>query len=61
MKLNEGTPWTKAELVDLRKLHKDHSAAYLARRFGRSTGAIRKKASRMGLKKSAKYMRSLGK
>jgi DNA-directed RNA polymerase specialized sigma24 family protein len=52
--------WSKAEVNTLRKLFSNHATAEIAARLGRPTEAVKKKASRMGLRKSKKYMKSLG-
>lgn len=52
--------WSKAEVNTLRKLFPNHATAEIAARLGRPTEAVKKKASRMGLRKSKKYMKSLG-
>jgi hypothetical protein len=52
--------WTKGEVSLLRKLFPSNPTAKIAARLGRPTDAVKKKASRMGLRKSKKYMKSLG-
>lgn len=52
--------WTKADLALLRKLFGNNPTAAIAKKLGRPTDAVKKKASRMGLRKSKKYMKSLG-
>lgn len=52
--------WTKSEVALLRKLFSNNPTAKIAKRLGRPTDAVKKKASRMGLRKSKKYMKSLG-
>jgi DNA-directed RNA polymerase specialized sigma24 family protein len=52
--------WSKSEVALLRKLFPNNSTAKVAERLGRSLDTVKKKASRMGLKKSKKYMKSLG-
>lgn len=58
-KLTKGL-WTKGELSQLRKLFPNNPTAKIAAKLGRPTDAVKKKASRMGLRKSKKYMKSLG-
>ncbi len=53
-------PWTKNDLVALRKLFGNQPTAAVADRLGRPLDATKKKASRLGLRKSRSYMRSLG-
>ncbi len=52
--------WTKNDLALLRKLFPGSPTADVAARLGRPTEAVKKKASRMELRKSKKYMKSLG-
>ncbi len=52
--------WSKSELSLLKKLFPSNPTAKIAARLGRPTDAVKKKASRMGLRKSKKYMKSLG-
>jgi hypothetical protein len=52
--------WSKSEVSLLRKLFPSNPTAKIAAKLGRPTDAVKKKASRMGLRKSKKYMKSLG-
>jgi membrane protein involved in colicin uptake len=52
--------WTKADIAKLRKLFGNNPTAKVAKQLGRGTDAVKKKASRMGLKKSKRYMKSIG-
>jgi hypothetical protein len=52
--------WSKSEVSLLRKLFPGNPTAKIAGKLGRPTDAVKKKASRMGLRKSKKYMKSLG-
>lgn len=52
--------WTKAEVNKLRKLYSKNSTADVAKKLGRGIDAVKKKASRMGLKKTKKYLKSIG-
>ncbi|MCU0914989.1 MAG: hypothetical protein MUC88_10550 [Planctomycetes bacterium] len=47
-------------MKQLKKLFPDRPTAEVAASLGRPTEAVKKKASRMGLKKSRRYMKSLG-
>jgi hypothetical protein len=58
-KLDKGL-WTKADVNTLKRLFATHPTAEIAAKLGRPTEATKKKASRMGLRKSKKYMKSLG-
>ena len=53
-------PWSKSEVSLLRKLYPNNPTAKVAARLGRMTGTVNKKASRLGLKKTKKYLKSLG-
>jgi hypothetical protein len=52
--------WTRDDVKQLKRLFPDRPTAEVAAELGRPTEAVKKKASRMGLKKSRRYMRSLG-
>ena len=58
-KLKKGV-WTKDDLKLFKKLFTSNATADVAAKFGRPTEAVKKKASRMGLRKSKKYMKTLG-
>lgn len=52
--------WSKNDLKDLKKMFPNRPTAEVAAELGRPTEAVKKKASRMGLRKSPRYMKSLG-
>jgi hypothetical protein len=52
--------WSKDDVKNLRKLFPSRATADVASNLGRPTEAVKKKASRMGLRKSKKYMKTLG-
>ena len=52
--------WTKDDLKMLRKMFSNTATADVAAKLNRPTEAVKKKASRMGLKKSKRYMKTLG-
>ena len=52
--------WTSADIKLLKKLFGNNLTAVIAAELGRPKDAVKKKASRMGLRKSKKYMKSLG-
>ena len=52
--------WSKSELSLLKKLFSNNPTAAISAKLGRPNDAVKKKASRMGLRKSKKYMRTLG-
>jgi DNA-directed RNA polymerase specialized sigma24 family protein len=58
-KLTKGV-WTKTDLATLKKAFGNCSTADVAAKLGRPLDAVKKKASRMGLKKTRKYMKTLG-
>jgi DNA-directed RNA polymerase specialized sigma24 family protein len=58
-KLTKGL-WSKADIALLKKMFGNNPTADIAKKLGRPTDAVKKKASRMGLRKSKKYMKSLG-
>jgi hypothetical protein len=52
--------WTKEELKTLKKEFPSKPTAKIAAALGRPNDAVKKKASRMGLRKAKKYMKTLG-
>jgi len=52
--------WSKGELNLLKKLFSNNPTAKISARLGRPNDAVKKKASRMGLRKSKRYLKSLG-
>ncbi|MFA5553869.1 MAG: hypothetical protein WCZ89_05965 [Phycisphaerae bacterium] len=52
--------WSKQHINLLKKLFPDNATAKIAKKLGRKLDAVKKKASRMGLKKSKKYLKSIG-
>jgi hypothetical protein len=52
--------WMPSEVGLLKRLFADQPTARLAKKLGRKVDAVKKKASRMGLKKSKRYMKTLG-
>jgi len=58
-KLKKGL-WTKGELTKLKKLFPSNPTAKISEALGRPNDAVKKKASRMGLRKSKKYLKTLG-
>ena len=53
-------PWSTRETNLLKKLFSTNPTAKIAARLGRPLDAVKKKASRMKLRKSKKYLRSIG-
>lgn len=52
--------WTKAEVNLLKKLFPTNPTSKIAKQLKRKTDAVKKKASRMGLRKSKRYLKSIG-
>ena len=52
--------WSKSELSRLKKLFPNNPTAEIAAELGRSTDTVKKKASRMRLRKSKRYLKTLG-
>jgi hypothetical protein len=52
--------WSKADINLLKRLFPTTPTAKIAKKLRRKTDAVKKKASRMGLCKSKKYLKSLG-
>ena len=52
--------WTPADVNLLKKLFADNPTAAVAKTLGRRLDTVKKKASRMGLKKSKKYLKKIG-
>jgi len=52
--------WSSSDIALLKKLFPTNPTAKIAAKLGRPTDAVKKKASRMRLRKSKIYMKSLG-
>lgn len=52
--------WTKADVNLLKKLFPTNPTSKIAKQLGRKTDAVKKKASRMGLRKTKRYLKSIG-
>ncbi|MHC4109480.1 MAG: hypothetical protein ACYSUY_00285 [Planctomycetota bacterium] len=52
--------WSKADVNLLKKLFPTNPTSKIAKRLKRKTDAVKKKASRMGLRKSKRYLKSIG-
>jgi len=62
-KVKRGTPrglWAKSDVNLLKKLFPNTPTAAIAKKMNRKTDAVKKKASRMGLRKARSYLKSLG-
>jgi len=53
-------PWTSIDVKKLRRLFKSNPTVWVAHMLGRPFDAVKKKASRMGLKKGPRYLKSIG-
>ena len=53
--------WLPSEVKLLKKLFSANPTARIAAKLGRKTDAVKKKASRMGLRKSKRYLKSISK
>jgi len=52
--------WTEEELSDLRRWHKNMPNWRIASRLGKSEDAVKKMASRLKMRKSKRYLKSMG-
>jgi hypothetical protein len=52
--------WTRADVSLLKRLFPTNPTSKIAAQLRRKTDAVKKKASRMGLKKSKRYLKTLG-
>jgi hypothetical protein len=52
--------WSTGDLNLLKRLFPATPTSRIAKKMGRKTDAVKKKASRMGLKKSKVYLRRIG-
>ncbi len=52
--------WTKKETNLLARLFPNTPTSKIAKKLRRSTDTVKKKASRMGLRKAKRYLKSIG-
>ena len=52
--------WTTADLNLLKRLFPANPTSKIAKKLGRKTDAVKKKASRLGLKKDKRYLKRIG-
>jgi len=52
--------WSASDIALLKKLFPANPTSKIAKRLKRNTDAVKKKASRMGLKKAKGYLKSIG-
>jgi hypothetical protein len=60
MSVKQRKTWTREEIRALRKLFRDKSNQAVASVLERTPKAIERKAAKLGLAKTKKYLRSLG-
>jgi hypothetical protein len=53
--------WSTRDINLLKRLFPKNPTSKIAKKLKRKTDAVKKKASRMGLKKDKRYLKSLGK
>ncbi len=59
-KRTPGGFWSSEDVKLLKKRFATNPTSEIARQLGRATDAVKKKAARMGLRKSKAYMKKLG-
>ena len=52
--------WSAKDVALLKKLFPTNPTSKIAKKLGRKTDTVKKKASRMGLRKSKRYLKSIG-
>jgi histone H3/H4 len=52
--------WSRRDINLLKRLFPTTPTSRIAKKMGRKTDAVKKKASRMGLAKSKRYLKSIG-
>lgn len=56
----QGEDWTKDEVKTLKQVFRGNSTAEVAKMLQRTPKSVERKAARLGLKKTKKYLRTLG-
>jgi len=56
----QGEVWTREEIRTLRSIFRNRATTEVAQVLDRTPKAIERKASKLGLSKTKKYLRSLG-
>lgn len=56
---NTNKVWTRSEIATLRKIYRTNSNMDIAKKLGRSEGSVQYKASSLGLRKSASYLKQI--
>lgn len=57
---NQGSDWSREDVRVLRQLFRNNSNADVAARLRRTAKAVERKAARLGLVKTKKYLKTLG-
>jgi hypothetical protein len=52
--------WPAKDVAVLKRMFPTNPTSKIAKKLGRKTDAVKKKASRLGLKKDKKYLKSIG-
>ncbi len=52
--------WSKDEVKLLKQMFRSSSTGEVAKKLGRSAPSVQAKASKLGLKKTKKYLKSIG-
>lgn len=58
--LSTRIPWSKSEIRLLKKLFRNMSTADVARELDRTVSSVQTKATVLGLRKTKKYLKSIG-
>lgn len=58
--MNTVKEWTREEVRILKQIFRNASNATVAARLGRTPKAVERKASKLGLTKTKKYLKTLG-
>jgi len=53
-------PWTKDDIRELKKTYRNTRTKDVAEQLGRSEGSVQAKAKSLGLTKTKKYLKSIG-
>jgi len=56
----QGEDWTRDEVRTLKQLFRNNSNVIVAEKLERTPKSVERKAAKLGLKKTKKYLRSLG-
>lgn len=56
----QGSDWTREEIRTLKSLFRNNSNASVAAALDRTPKAVERKAAKLGLTKTKKYLRALG-